>query len=541
MEQKMSAYPIVPTYATHGMVATPHYLATQAGVRMLLKGGNAVDAAVAANLALAVVYHRWCSVGGDLFALFWDVRAQELRALNASGRAPQAMTPAAFAARGLKAVPRYGLPAVTVPGAVDGWHELISRHGKLNWVDVFQPAIEYAEEGFPISAKFTEAIKSNQALLDQFPTTAAVFAPGGRIPQGGERFRQPDLARSLRAIAEGGRDVFYTGAVGRAIAAFSQHNGGFLAEADLAAHRSNWVAPISTEYRGHRVYEFPPNSQGLAALEMFNMLDGYDLAALGHQTPEYLHLLLEAKKLAFADRDRYISDPDFVDIPLDRLLSKEYAARQRAHIDPERAAVQVRPGAELEGDTIYLCAVDGEGNAVSLIQSLFFGFGCGVVAGETGILLQNRGSYFSLDPAHVNYLQPGKRTMHTLTPAMAFKNDQPVIVFGTMGGDAQPQIHVQMLSNMLDFGMNPQAAISAPRWRSGFFTGEEGGIAETVSAENRIAPETLAALAAKGHHIEVEEGWTSSMGHAQAIVIDRERGVLAGGADPRADGLALGW
>jgi gamma-glutamyltranspeptidase len=537
----MSAYPILPTYATHGMVATPHYLATQAGVRMLLKGGNAVDAAVAANLVLAVVYHRWCSVGGDLFALVWDASAQELRALNASGRAPQAMTPAAFADRGLKAVPRYGLLPVTVPGAVDGWHELTSRYGKLGWADVFQPAIEYAEAGFPISAKFTEAIESNRDLLDRFPTTAAVFAPGGRIPQGGERFRQPDLARSLRALAEGGRDVFYTGELGRAIASFCQNNGGLLAEADLAAHRSNWVAPISATYRGYRVYEFPPNSQGLAALEMLTILDGYDLAALGHQTPEYLHLLVEAKKLAFADRDRYISDPDFVDIPLDRLLSTDYAARQRGRIDPARAAVQVRPGAELAGDTIYLCAVDGEGNAVSLIQSLFFGFGCGVVAGDTGILLQNRGSYFSLDPTHVNHLQPGKRTMHTLTPAMAFKNDQPAIVFGTMGGDAQPQIHVQVLSNMLDFGMNPQAAISAPRWRSGFFTGEEGGFAETVAAEDRIAPETLAALAAKGHRITIEESWSSSMGHAQAIVIDRERGVLVGGADPRADGLALGW
>ncbi len=537
----MSAYPILPTYATHGMVATPHYLATQAGVRMLLKGGNAVDAAVAANLALTVVYHRWCSVGGDLFALVWDARAQELRALNASGRAPQAMTPAAFAERGLHVVPRYGLLSVTVPGAVDGWHELLSRHGRLDWADVFQPAIEYAEEGFPISARFTEAIEANRALLAQFPTTAAIFAPDGRIPQDGERFRQPDLARSLRAIAEGGRDVFYTGEVGRAIAAFSQSNGGFLAEADLAAHRSNWVAPISGVYRGYRVYEFPPNSQGLAALEMLNILDGYDLAALGHQTPEYLHLLIEAKKLAFADRDHYISDPDFVAIPLDRLLSQDYAAQQRARIDRARAAVQVQPGRELEGDTIYLCAVDGEGNAVSLIQSLFFGFGCGVVAGDTGILLQNRGSYFSLDPAHVNYLQPGKRTMHTLTPAMAFKGDQPVIVFGTMGGDAQPQIHVQMLSNMLDFGMNPQAAISAPRWRSGFFTGEEGGLAETVAAEDRIPSETLAALAARGHRIEVEEGWSSSMGHAQAIVIDRTHGTLAGGADPRADGLAIGW
>ncbi len=537
----MSAYPIVPTYAQHGMVATPHYLATMAGVRMLLKGGNAVDAAVAANLALTVVYHRWCSVGGDLFALVWDARTQELRALNASGRAPRAMTPEAFARRGLKAIPRYGLLSVTVPGAVDGWHELLSRYGRLDWQDVFQPALEYAEQGFPISAKFTQAIELNRPLLAQFPTTGAIFAPGGRIPQPGERFRQPDLARSLRAIAEGGRDVFYTGEVGRAIAAFCQANGGFLNLDDLAAHRSNWVTPISTTYRGYQVYEFPPNSQGLAALEMLNILEGFDLAALGHHTPDYLHLLIEAKKLAFADRDRYISDPDFVEIPLDRLLSKDYAAELRAHIDPQRAAPPAQPGNLSEGDTIYLCAVDDEGNAVSLIQSLFYGFGSGVVAGDTGILLQNRGSYFSLNPTHANYLQPGKRTMHTLTPAMIFQDGQPFIVLGTMGGDAQPQIHVQMISNMLDFGMNVQEAISAPRWRSGFYTGEEGSTAETVYVEDRMPSATLEALAARGHHLEVEEGWSSPMGHAQAIMIHRAQGTLAGGADPRADGLALGW
>ena len=537
----MSAYPIVPTYATRGMVATPHYLATLAGVRMLLKGGNAVDAAVAANLALTVVYHRWCSVGGDLFALHWDARARQLQALNASGRAARAMTPAAFAERGLHAVPRYGLESVTVPGAVDGWHELISKHGRLGWQEVFQPAIEYAEQGYPISAKFTEAIALNRPLLERFPGTGAIFAPGGRVPQPGERFRQPALARSLRAIAEGGRDVFYTGEVGQAIAAYCQANGGFISLDDLAAHRSNWVAPISTTYRGYRVYEFPPNTQGLAALEMLNILEEFDLAALGHQTPEYLHLLIEAKKLAFADRDRYISDPDFVDIPLERLLSKDYAAAQRRRINRERAAEDVPPGKTGEGDTIYLCAVDDEGNAVSLIQSLFFGFGSGVVAGDTGILLQNRGSYFSLDPAHANYLQPGKRTMHTLTPAMVFKDDQPAIVMGTMGGDAQPQIHVQMISNMLDFGMNPQAAISAPRWRGGPYTGEEGSTAEAVYAEDRIPQATLEALAAKGHRIEVEGSWSSAMGHAQAIVIDRAQNTLAGGADPRADGLALGW
>jgi gamma-glutamyltranspeptidase len=536
----MSDYPILPTYATHGMVATPHYLATQAGVRMLLKGGNAIDAAVAANLALTVVYHRWCSVGGDLFALHWNEQAQELRALNASGRAPRAMTPAAFAERRLSVVPRYGLLAVTVPGAVDGWHQLM-QHGRLSWAEVFQPAIEYAEQGFPISEKFTQAIELNKSLLDQFPTTAAIFRPNGRVPQPGERFKQLDLARSLRAIAEGGRDVLYTGEVGRAIAAYVQAHGGWLAADDLAAHRSNWVEPISTTYRGYRVYEFPPNSQGLAALEMLNIVEGYDLRALGHQTPEYLHLLIEAKKLAFADRDRYISDPDFVQIPVEQLLSKEYAARQRARIDPKRAAAQVPAGAPGEGDTIYLCAVDGEGNAVSLIQSLFYGFGSGVVAGETGILLQNRGSYFSLDPNHVNYLQPGKRTLHTLMPAMVFKDEQPVIVLGTMGGDAQPQVHVQMISNMLDFGMNPQAAISAPRWRSGFYTGEEGGAAELVSLEGRFPPAVQEALAVMGHRLEIEGGWSSSMGHAQAIVIDRAHGTLAGGADPRADGLAMGW
>ena len=328
---------------------------------------------------------------------------------------------------------------------------------------------------------------------------------------------------------------------------------------DMAQHSSNWVTPISTNYRGYEVYEFPPNSQGLAALEMLNIIEGYDLKSLGYQTPEYLHILLEAKKLAFADRDRYISDPAFVDIPVERLLSKAYAARQRTRISLEHAATHVGSGPEREGDTMYLCVADLEGNVISLIQSLYNGFGSGVVGGDTGVLLQNRGSYFSLDPRHVNYLQPGKRTMHTLTPAMVFQRGEPYMALGSMGGDAQPQIHVQLLSAMLDFGLNPQQAISAPRWRSGRFLIEPQGkeqelggqsgvgehlaqhIAEAVVLERRFPGTVPADLERLGHRVRVDGPWEDSMGHAQAIVIRPDTHIFEGAADPRCDGLALGW
>ncbi len=361
-------------------------------------------------------------------------------------------------------------------------------------------------------------------------------------------------------LAKDGRDAFYHGPLARTITDYIQQCGGVLSIEDMQQHHSDWVEPISTNYRGYEVYEFPPNSQGITALEMLNIIEGFDLKSLGYQTADYLHILLEAKKLAFADRDRYISDPDFVDVPVERLLSKEYAEQQRARINPRRAAASIAAGLEKGGDTMYLCVADREGNVVSLIQSLYNGFGSGVVGGDTGVMLHNRGTYFSLDPQHVNYLQPGKRTMHTLTPAMVLREGEPFMAVGSMGGDAQPQIHVQLLSAMLDFGMNAQQAIAAPRWRSGpvrihpssgrrgIMQGQRGvdghmerDIVELVMLENRFPSGIPLLLDLLGHRTNVVGPWEDGMGHAQAIQINASNRIFEGAADPRCDGLALGW
>src|SRR5579883_732933 len=472
-----------PALAPHGMVACAHYLATQAGVQMLTQGGNAVDAAIAANAVMTVVYPTTCSAGGDIFVLIWDAQTHQLYALNGSGRAPQGMTPEYFAARGMAQIPERGPLSINVPGAVDGWFEVLERFGSLPAEQIFAPAIALAEEGMPVTAKLSTWLERTAPLLQQWENSAATYLPEKRPPRPGERLRQPNLARTYRLLAREGRDAFYRGPIGRAIADYVQQCGGVLNVEDLANHRSDWVSPLSTSYRGYEVYEFPPNSQGIVALEMLNILEGYDLKRLGYQSVEYLHLLLEAKKLAFADRDRYISDPAFVDIPVERLLSKSYAEQQRARIDLKRAARHVGPGLEKEGDTMYLCTADRYGNVVSLIQSLYSSFGSGIVGGNTGVILHNRGSYFSLDPRHVNYLQPGKRTMHTLTPALIFHDGAPYIVLGSMGADAQPQIHIQLISALLDFGLNVQQAISAPRWRSGRFQSAAAAEALEIAAQ----------------------------------------------------------
>lgn len=549
-----------PVLARRGMVATAHYLATQAGLQILTQGGNAMDAAIAANAVMTVVYPAMCSAGGDLFILLWDAQSQQVQALNGSGRASGGLVPEYFAARSMTEIPARGPLAISVPGAVDGWFTALERYGSLPAETVFAPAIELAEEGFVVSPKLANWLKNAAAsVLGPWESSRKVFFANGRTPEGGEILRMPGLAATYRLLAREGRDAFYRGPIGRAITDYVQQSGGVLSMQDLAAHHSDWVSPISTSYRGHDIYEFPPNSQGIAALEMLNIMEGYDLQKLGYQTPEYLHILLEAKKLAFADRDRYITDPAFADIPLERLLSKKYAEEQRARIQMQRAAVSEGEGFEKEGDTMYLCTVDRNGNAISLIQSLYNGFGSGLVGGDTGVLLQNRASYFSLDPRHVNYLQPGKRTMHTLTPALVLRDGKPAIVLGSMGGDAQPQIHVQLLSAMIDFGQNAQQAVSAPRWRSGRFqmtpgaeavekSGQAGidedqnpRVVEAVHLEGRL-PEALSQeLKAFGHRTTRIGLWEDGMGHAQVIVIHPETRILEGAADPRCDGLALGW
>ena len=546
-----------PALAPHGMVACAHYLATQAGVQMLTQGGNAIDAAIAANAVMTVVYPTTCSAGGDIFLLIWDAKTQQLYALNGSGRAPQGMTPEHFAAQGMTRVPERGPLSINVPGAVDGWFEVLGRFGSLSVEQILAPAIALAEEGMPVTAKMSRGLERSAPLLRQWESSAATYLPGDRPPGPGERLRQPNLARTYRMLAREGRDAFYRGPIGHTIADYIQQCGGVLSVEDLANHHSDWVSPLSTSYRGYEVYEFPPNSQGMVALEMLNILEGYDLNALGYQSAEYLHLLLEAKKLAFADRDQYISDPAFVDIPIEHLLSKNYAGELRERIDAERAMPYFIGELEKEGDTMYLCTADAQGNVVSLIQSLYMGIGSGVVGGDTGVALHNRGSYFSLDPRHVNYLQPGKRTMHTLMPGMVMRDGRPHMAIGTMGGDAQPQIHAQLLTAMLDFGLNPQQAISAPRWHSGraYLDGREGSlpgqrdidehldttIAEVVDLEDRFPPHVAEQLAGLGHHIHVRGPWEDIMGHAQAIVFDPENQIFAGAADPRCDGLAMGY
>ncbi len=550
-----------PVFASHAMVACAHYLATQAGLQILTQGGNAIDAAIAANATMTVVYPSTCSAGGDVFMLIWDAKSRNLYALNGSGRAPQGMTPEFFAAQGFKQIPERGPLSINVPGAVDGWFEALERFGTLAAETIFAPAIVYAEEGMPVTSKLSDWLsRAAVPVLKRWESSAGVYLPDDRPPRTGDVLRQPHLATTYRMLAREGRDAFYRGPIAREITEYVQQSGGVLSMEDMQKHHSDWVEPISTNYRGYDIFEFPPNSQGLTALEMLNIIEGYNLKSLGYQTPEYLHILLEAKKLAFADRDQYISDPDFVDVPVERLISKDYAAQQRARINLRRAAPNVAAGLEKDGDTMYLCVADAEGNVVSLIQSLYSGFGSGVVGGDTGVMLHNRGSYFSLDPRHVNYLQPGKRTMHTLTPAMVLRDGAPYMAVGTMGGDAQPQIHVQLLSAMLDFGMNVQQAIAAPRWRSGqirvnplsgkqdIMQGQrkvdghlEQNIAEVVMMENRFPSGVPLLLDVLGHRTNVVGPWDNGMGHAQAIQINSINNYFEGAADPRCDGLALGW
>ncbi|HEY6409491.1 MAG TPA: gamma-glutamyltransferase [Ktedonobacteraceae bacterium] len=548
-----------PMLGTRGMVACAHYLATQAGLSILTQGGNAIDAAIAANAVTTVVYPSTCSAGGDIFMLIWDAKSQQLHALNGSGRAPRGMTPEYFLSRNMQEIPETGPLSINVPGAVDGWFEALRRFGSLPAETIFAPAIAYAQEGMPVSPKLNAWLRRARRVLEPWESTRAVFLPADQPLQTGTILRQPHLAHTYSLLAKEGRDAFYDGPLARSITEYVQRCGGVLSLDDMQKHHSDWVEPLSTNYRGFDVYEFPPNSQGIAALQMLNILEGFNLKSLGHQTADYLHLLLEAKKLAFADRDRYVSDPAFVDVPVEHLLSKTYAEEQRGRIDPKKATPYIAADLEKDGDTMFLCTADNQGNVVSLIQSLYHGFGSGIIGGDTGVLLHNRGSYFSLDPRHVNYLQPEKRTMHTLAPAMVFKQGVPYIALGSMGGDAQPQIHVQLLSAIIDFGLNIQQAISAPRWRSGRMrvTSPRKGqqvsgqravdehlarhVAEVVMMERRFMSGVALELDLFGHQTIVEGLWEDGMGHAQAILINPETHIFEGAADPRCDGLALGW
>lgn len=514
--------------AMNGMVATSQTLASAVGLRILQQGGNAVDAAIAAAATLCVIEPMMVSPGGDLFALIWDAKRKELKALNASGRAPKALTIDELKKRGFSSIPPDGIHTVTVPGAVDGWATLLKSHGTMTLAQVLAPAIEYAERGFPI----TEIIGTEwQAAWPHKGNAdfAATFLPDGKVPAIGDVFMNKNLASTLKKISAGGRDVFYKGEIAEKIVRFARAQGGWHTMQDFADHTSTWVEPISTTYRGWRVYELPPNNQGLAALQMLNILEAFDLKSLGHNSAEYLHLLVEAKRLAFMDRARHIADPAFYKAPLDKLLSKEYAAELRKRIDPTRAMSESATGPRGGEDTVYLTVVDKDRNCVSFIQSIFSAFGSGLVAGDTGIVLHNRGAGFSFDEQSANKLEGGKRPFHTLIPAMVFRDDKPWLTFGVMGGDMQAQGHVQVLLNMIEFGMNVQQAGEVPRFRH-FDNG--------LALESAIGAEVRKSLESKGHKLAFSPGM---FGGYQAIMIDPVTGALAGGSDPRKDGCAIGY
>jgi gamma-glutamyltranspeptidase / glutathione hydrolase len=517
-----------------GIVATSQALASQAGVQMLTRGGSAVDAAIAANAVLAVMEPDMNGVGGDLFVLYWDASTGKLAGLNASGPAPKALTPGFLNKAGIHVMPTEGIHSVTVPGAVDGWAKMHARYGKLPWKDLFQPAIAYAEQGFPVPEVIQEAW-SDPVPLKKVRANAEsvrVFLPEGRPPNVGEIFRNPGLAKTLRLIAEQGRDAFYKGDIAAAILKTSHRLGGTLTQADLAAFSSEWVTPISTEYRGWRVYELPPNGQGMAALEMLNIMEATPRVSGGEASSSVeMHKRIEAMKLAYSDLQRYDADPRFSDIPVDALLSKDYARKRAALIDPRQANCNVAPGRPVEGNTTYLTVVDRAGNIVSWIQSIADNFGSGITVEGLGFILHNRGWGFTLERDHPDVLAGGKRPFHTIIPAFMERADEH-IGFGIMGGANQPLAHAQFVSNIVDYGMNLQEALEVPR----FFKKTAGGC--DVSIEGRVPPATLQQLSERGHEIRIRRSYTMEMGRGQAILHNSRTRTNYAASDPRADGFA---
>jgi len=529
--------------ASHGMAATSQPLATQAAIEILRQGGSAADAAIAANAVLSLVEPVGCGPGGDLFAIVWDPKSRKLHGLNGSGRSPRSLTLEEFGRRGLKRIPSLGPLPVSVPGCVDGWCALHERFGKLPLEKVLAPAIRYAREGAPISELIAYYWQRNAVLLEKFENFKETYMPGGRAPAKGERFANPGLAATFERVALGGRSAFYEGEVARTIEAYMKRNGGFLTAADLAAHRSEWIDPVSTNYRGYDVWELPPNGQGIAALQMLNILEGYDLEALGFGSPEYVHLFVEAKKLVFEDRARWYADPDFSKIPVPELISKKYAEERRKLLRPDRAARSYPTGnpALEHGDTICLSTGDAEGGMVSLIQSNYRGMGSGMTPDGLGFVLQDRGELFDLEPGRLNTYAPGKRPFHTIIPAFVTKDGEPFLAFGVMGGATQPQGHVQILVNLIDFGMNTQEAGDAPRILhegSSEPTGETMSDGGRVSLETGIPYHTVRELVKKGHSVGFNVG---DYGGYQAVRWDAVHQVYLGASESRKDGQAAGY
>jgi len=517
----------------NGMVASSHPLASLAGIRILTQGGNAVDAAIAAAAVLNVVEPHMTGIGGDVFALIYWRERGELKGLNASGRSPYASGLSYFLGKGMKCIPERGILSVTVPGALDGWVALLERYGSMELSQLLGPAIAYAEEGFPVTEIISGEWRAAIDELKNFPGLLEHYSINGHGPKPGHVWANPNLARTLKAIASNGRAAFYEGEIAEAIVDCSRAYGGLFEERDLREHASSWVDPISTTYRGYTVYELPPNGQGLVPIQMLNIMERYDIQSMGPNSPDYLHLLVEAKKLAFADRDRYVSDPEFGDIPLEKLISKEYAETQGGRISMNRASPGVDHGSEMGSDTTYLCVVDKGGNMVSFINSIFKAFGSAIVVGDTGIILQSRGKAFSLDESHFNRLEPHKRPLHTIIPAMVFKGEKPFMAFGVMGADMQPQGHVQVLINLVDFGTNIQDAMEVPRIRHL----EEMEVILEEPLDSQVSGE----LERRGHRILRKRFGTNQFGGGQGIIVDPDSGALLGGSDPRKDGCALGY
>lgn len=529
--------------APRGMVVSPHALASEAGVEILKAGGSAVDAAIATSAVLAVLYPHMTSIGGDAFWLIYEARRNAVRYLDGAGRAAARADVGWFRDRGLAEIPFRGvLPAtLTVPGAVASWTEAHAAYGRVALARDLTRAIELARDGFPVTARLAKWIRATLEP-DVFNDEArAIFAPDGRAPRAGSKLANADLARTLEAIAAAGREGFYGGDVAREMARFAQSRDGFFGAADFAAQAASWGEPLSGTYRGVTIYEPPAPTQGFTVLEMLNILEAYDVAGWDFLGPDHVHHLVQAKQLAYHDRDTLLADPAYATVPIERLISKTYAEDRRRLVDPQRALPwdRVPSYGTLRGDTVYVGAIDADGNAASLIQSLYGVFGSGVVAGRTGVLLQNRSAYFSLDPAHPNRLEAGKKPLHTLIASLAFRDGKLWSALGCMGADGQPQIHLQAYVGMIDFGLDVQQAVEAPRWLSGRFG--LGEPRDLLNIEGRFAAATIAELERRGHQVNRWPCCEELAGHAHAITIDPESGVRLGGSDPRSDGAAIGW
>jgi gamma-glutamyltranspeptidase/glutathione hydrolase len=531
--------------ATQGMAATSHPLATQIALDILKSGGNAIDAAIAANAALGLMEPTGNGIGGDLFAIVWDAKTRRLHGYNGSGRSPKSLTMDYFRQHNLNEIPSFGPLPVTVPGTVDAWFALHGRFGKLPMKKILQPTIGYARAGHPVTEVIAYYWDRSVPRLKQWPGFLEQFTIDGDAPAKGQIWKNPNLANTLQSIADGGRDAFYKGKIAQGIGNYFASHGGFLSASDMAAHTGEWLDPVSTNYRGYDVWELPPNGQGIAALQMLNLLEPYDMKAYGFGSPEHLHLLVEAKKLAFEDRGRWYADPAFAPVDVQKLISKTYAAQRGKLLDPKRAAMRADPGAEMlkDGDTIYLTTADAEGNMVSLIQSNYRGMGSGMAAPGLGFIFQDRGEQFVLKDGHPNSYAPGKRPFHTIIPAFITKDGQPWISFGLMGGAMQPQGHVQIVLNLIDFGMNLQEAGDAPRLQHEGST-EPAGQNVSMTDGGEVQLETgypyasIRALMRKGHRVVYADG---PYGGYQAIMRDPQTGVLYGASESRKDGQAAGY